>query len=147
MSAYLVSPETIHVIVRGGLQYGLVKRATAGLVGQALIEANHYSLLARYGDAMPEGMIAYELPADVLAVRLKSEAIYGCLRCYDYQACEFEGWDTSAARAYTSALTRRIERSHPDFGARCSADTTGRSEFPWGITRPDWIAEYALPAA
>lgn len=145
MSAYLVSDNTIHVLVRGGLQYGLVRRATADLVGQALIEANHWSLVARNGDTMPE-WVQYHLPTDVPKIR--PEAIYSCVRCYAYQACEMPSWETSGVDAYLTALERRIERSNPGIRqAWEDREAIGPDVFPWGINGAgnEALAPYALP--
>jgi len=134
VSAYVVSNNTIHAIVRGGLQYGLVKRATAGLIGQALIETNHWSLCARYvGDQMPAPMTGYHLP-DTIG-KLTPEAIVGCIQCFEYQACEFEDWTHSAAYRFTQALLQRIERSNPGIMERYRTVGTEarRAAYPWGI--------------
>lgn len=137
MSAYLVSTATIDAVVRGGLQYGLVRRASADLVGQALLWANHRSLWARYGDTMPTS-VDYHLYAEV--PQLRAPVIYGCTACFEYQACEFEGWDASPAHHYTSTLLARIERRYPLLKARWEAGPRGE-EFPWGIDDPaDWSA-------
>lgn len=141
--------------MRGGLQYGLVKRANASLIGQGLIAANWRSLHARYNDELPplddDLVLGYELPAEL--PKLQPSAIYSCTACFQYQACEYTEWHGSGAQTFTLALQDRIARHRPEIRTRYDGGL-GRSvsdgqlvaEFPWGINdaAPEALDPYHL---
>jgi hypothetical protein len=73
---------------------------TADQVGAMLVNENRLSVNARYQeDEIEEFYTFTPYRGKVTAVQtLKA------IRCYEYQACEHEGWKTSEARAFCRAL-------------------------------------------
>lgn len=98
MSAYVVSYETISVLVKGFEIYGVdykaenyeksikiiidINELRKG-IGQSLLDQNYKSVNQRYSEnelVTPE-FIYKDLDID-------AGMIYGCIQCYEYQACE-----------------------------------------------------------
>ena len=88
-------------------------------LGNGLLWFNHLSLNHRYGDAIPaSGSYAFTpypgpypgswLSRDDLTRRDVASRVLGAIRGYEYQACEFKGWEQSAAHAFTRALTAAV---------------------------------------
>lgn len=152
MSAYVCGDPAIDVLVRAGLRYKLVTRASADLVGQALRAENVASVTYRYADivgggAMP-GPVALPDPITQLASggacitpasyrytprvegepRLDPAKVLTVISCYSYQSCEHRGWDGSAAHAYIEALDARIRRAHPGIDRDGGAEAWDPSE-------------------
>lgn len=102
MSAYVVSNETISVLVKGFEIYGVDYKAEnyekpiqiiidmnelRKGIGQSLLEQNYKSVNERYGEnelVIPE-FIYKDLDVD-------AGMIYGCIQCYEYQACETDDY-------------------------------------------------------
>jgi hypothetical protein len=135
MSCFVLSTPEINTLVRAGIRWGLIKRASADLVGQALLNENICSVTRRYPDivgaggsmpgpvdmappvTMAEGDVtrawitpsAYRyVPRAEGEARLDPCAVRRLLGTYDYQCCEHPEWNTSAARAYCDALAAAI---------------------------------------
>jgi hypothetical protein len=56
--------------------------------------------------------------------------LLNAVHCYEYQACEHPGWETSEAHAFCKALERRLISKLP-----------GYNDGPWAISRT------SIPAA
>ncbi|WP_143695209.1 hypothetical protein [Williamsia sp. 1135] len=124
MSAYLVDPEHIHVLVRAGLpgRLGMISWPTdddaiptpsnglidvgqsrvralrpesASAVGQLLLDANAASVITRYREDETY-IYDYQRPGRVFEPIEILKAIDG----YDYQSCEAPDWATSEAFHY-----------------------------------------------
>ena len=150
MSAYLVDPEHIHVLLHAAVyrwpgqhdlswptseapsavnavedrHWALVQRLTSStmdVIGQLLVDANAASVNHRY-DEDNAYVYAWQRPRhiDWSPVELLS-AIAG----YEYQACETPDWATSEAHEFCSRLRQVVIRHLPGWDAG-----------PWTIT-PD----------
>lgn len=135
MSCYVLDNESINTLVRAGLRWGLIKRATADLVGQALIWENIASVTDRYPDVVgrmgdmpgPIGMhpiiraneteawinpLRYTyVPRGADEPRLDPAAVLVMIGRFTYQACETPTWEASAAKQFCDNLDRRVRRS------------------------------------
>jgi hypothetical protein len=92
-------------------------------LGQLLTDANVESLKARYPrenhDVEPYTIQNLELSRN----RYSALAILKLIQCYEYQACEYDGWESSAAAKFCAALTRRLITCLP-----------GYDPLPWSIS-------------
>lgn len=111
---------------RWELHYGNADEATN--VGQMLMDANLASVCARYSDCEPGGDLPgtigetdpsayefhsvnnYDLPPETQSV-----VILKALACFEYQACEYRGWDTSSAHAFCQALRSKMIGQLPGY--------------------------------
>lgn len=95
MSAYVVSHETISVLVKGFEIYGVDYKAEninndlnkKKRIGQSLLDQNYASANQLYSEnelVTPE-FIYKDLDVD-------AGIIYGCIQCYEYQACETDDY-------------------------------------------------------
>lgn len=101
MSAFIVNNETISVLAKAFVEYGVnfhaegyekpiqiiinFKQLYAG-IGQALLEQNYRSVNYRYGEDTETPKFEY---ADV---EIDEGIVYGCIACYNYQACETDDY-------------------------------------------------------
>lgn len=106
MSAYIVSNETISVLVKGFEMYGVDYKAKNYKkpiqiiidmnelrkgIGQSLLDQNYKSVNERYSDSIElNSFITPEFFYKDLNV--DPGMIYGCIECYEYQACETEDY-------------------------------------------------------
>ena len=135
MSVFIVSPVHIHVLLDAALRYteeiGLtvyttddqaltVDRTNCDAVGQMLLETNAASAGARHQEDTELYIYSYRTP-----VRFDWEAVdvLKAISCYEYQACEAPGWDTSTARAFCDGLRSAVIPALP-----------GYTDAPWEIT-------------
>jgi hypothetical protein len=101
MSAFMVSPETIDLIVQAAFKYKVVTKRQRTLFGQTLWQANQQSLSERYSDEVePTYLHAVDAyPAFTPFPRkVKRTAISGAIACFEYQSCEAAGWATSEVK-------------------------------------------------
>jgi hypothetical protein len=134
MSCFVVSNFDIDILVTA---YANLNRVGARLlnlsrVGRVLLFENVASFEACYhvrqrprGHAMRQEMAGNLRQARAYRFtrrRAKPAAIAKLARCYDYQACEHEGWTTSAPKAIIDALCQRYPETLPDYEA-----------MPWSI--------------
>lgn len=92
---------------------------TASAVGQILVDANAKSIESRYDD---DEFRIYEYNAPRTLSWNPVEIMNACA-CYDYQACEFDGYETSEAHAIVDAIR------HLCISLLCEANSV-----PWEIT-------------
>lgn len=135
MSVFIVSPEHIHVLLDAALRYtdeiGMtvytndgqvltIDRTNRDQVGQMLLDTNAASAGARHQEASELYIYSYTTP-----VRFDWEAvdILKAISCYEYQACEAPGWDTSTAKAFCEGLRDAVIPTLP-----------GYNDAPWEIT-------------
>ncbi|WCA42335.1 hypothetical protein [Actinomyces oris] len=135
MSVFIVSPEHINVLLDAALRYtdniGMtvytsnsqaltIDRTNRDKVGQMLLDTNAASAGARHQEDTELYIYSYATPA-----RFDWEAIdiLKAISCYEYQANEAPGWDTSTARAFCEALRRAVIPALP-----------GYADAPWEIT-------------
>ena len=97
MSAFIVNNETISVLVEGFIQYGIDYHANnykapkgwiidlaevRNAIGQSLLDQNYKSVNYRYNEDVKTPKFEY------VPVNIDEGTIYGCIKCYEYQACE-----------------------------------------------------------
>jgi len=134
MSAYMCNKEHIDYLLTAALsrKHGPLSwwdkggrfeltYETVNRVGAMLISENQASLTARYGEAEevePYIFTRYYGTIDPVQV-LKS------ISCYEYQACEHDGWETSEAHDFCRALRHDAINRLP-----------GYSDAEWGAPKP-----------
>lgn len=124
MSAYVVDNKTISAIVKGFEIYGVeyladnyevpvqviinLSEIREG-IGQSLLDQNYKSVNYRYDENTQTPKFEYE------DVEVNAGTIYGCIQCYNYQACETEDYFESVLynsliRLEKAMLERYIEK-------------------------------------
>ena len=149
MSAFMVDKEHIDILIRvamrgpeGGqhqwyrpyFQCQSINEEMADVIGAELVRANMQSIEARYPDTRQGGGVPgphdhyweqsyrYADPGYDMTIVEAFKAI----DCYEYQACEFDGWDTSDAKNFCEALRHCLGSKLP-----------GYDEAPWGWSAAD----------
>jgi hypothetical protein len=130
MSADLVDPEHIHVMLWAGMERryggrcsplswywgnpderGVLDHQSADAVGQMLLDANAASVNARY-DEDNAYVCQYQRP------RYRSwqpVELLKAIECYEYQACEVHDWPQTQAYAFCQALRKAVIRGIADY--------------------------------
>lgn len=98
MSAYVVSHETISVLVKAFEIYGVDYKAEninndlnkKKRIGQSLLDQNYASTNIGYSEKELNSFITPEFIYKDLDV--DAGMIYGCIQCYEYQACETDDY-------------------------------------------------------
>lgn len=98
MSAYVVSHETISVLVKSFEIYGVDYKAEninndlnkKKRIGQSLLDQNYASVNQLYSKNELKSFITPEFIYKDLDV--DAGMIYGCIQCYEYQACETDDY-------------------------------------------------------
>jgi hypothetical protein len=115
MSAYVVDKELIDRLVSGGLHASLFGRHEATEKGQMLWRENVVSVAYRYSLATRNAQELADYEGDVEAYEYTapdtcpdcgngSREIVDAIDCLDYQSCEHEAWEASAAYALLASL-------------------------------------------
>lgn len=145
MSAYIVDPDTVDLIVTAGLHGmgasayyngrtvnlrdwdpGTVWVGGGDLIATILHRANVHSVNYRYNESTPAPEVTYRKVCGLGTV-VPWGAVFGALDCYEYQSCEdSQTWETSEAKAICEAIRRHV--------GRILADESGH---PWGFTRDE----------
>ena len=107
-------------------------------VGQMLWDENIRSVSGRYPDCKTlddlPGVIGenYQLTeSDIRPVMaVKAADVFSACKCYEYQACEHDGWKNSEAKAVIESLKNQAVRLIP-----------GMEEASWGA--PEWYRNVA----
>lgn len=94
-------------------------------LGAMLLAENMRSVNDRYDEDDVEHIYQHS------ALHVTPVATLKATQCYEYQSCEHEGWETSAAKAFCEALTHSI-----------ISDLPGYEDAPW-----DLVAENANSVA
>ncbi len=95
---------------RGGYNVTRATYDTADALGRELIDANVKSLTARYSDGIEmcgyfsEGYIWRRVTPDEASVT----RAMGAVKCYRYQACEFNGWNNSFAYELSARVMDKL---------------------------------------
>ncbi|SLC86610.1 hypothetical protein [Mycobacteroides abscessus] len=151
MSAFLVDPEHINVLIHAGLprqypniglrwyyrdannqeHYERLDYDTADRVGQMLLDANAASVNHRY-DENEMYIYSYAQPQHT---NWSPVEVLKAIHCYQYQACEPDDWKTSEAHAFCDALTHYVINKTP-----------GYDQAPWAITTSSTPASSTQPA-
>lgn len=139
MSAFVVHPEHINVLIWAGLhhlrshaplRWGFgnpsdiaeltLDNATA--VGRILLEANTASVNHLY-DELHDNVAARYTYRQPRHTGWSLPELLNALHCYEHQTCEHPGWNTSQAHAFCQALQQRLIHLLP-----------GYTDGPWAIT-------------
>ena len=126
MSCYICDMETISVIVKGFIQYGYIGRhaqycaddftepdilnreALRQAIGQSLLNQNYKSVNCRYNEDNKPPKFQY------VDVDINEGLVYGCLHCYEYQACVTDDYFTSdiyySLNSLENVITERLLR-------------------------------------
>ena len=138
MSAFIVHPEHINVLIWAGL-YHLRGNAplrwgfgnpsdvaeltpdNATHVGRILLEENTASVNYRYNEHHDiASSYTYRQPRHT---GWSLPELLNAVHCYQHQACEHPGWETGQAHAFCESLQRRLIHLLP-----------GYANGPWAIT-------------
>lgn len=138
MSAFIVDPEHIHVLIWAGLRKTPNHRAdlvwyygnptfqdrldinTSNEIGRKLLAENVASVNHRYNEDHPVPDYTYRKPHHTT---WSPGEILNALHAYEYQADEHSGWPDSSAHQFCRALERHIMRRIP-----------GYADGPWAIS-------------
>lgn len=135
MSAFQVSPNHIATMVDAALLHRMgsfyhhpsrrsvtVRHETREDLCKMLAQENLASLEARYEPKQP-GLPVFDFPRHPSkALHASPVALLKAVKCYEYQACEHDGWRASEAFAFCEALKGTLIRVLPGFD---SAETWG----------------------
>ncbi len=159
MCAYMVSKVHIDLLMRVALegpkdnhspsgcrwsgprvsyQENLVRRERADAAGQMLVTTNLASIHARYPDTIdnPKGTpgpidqywlreYRYEAPRR----HLTAVEAFKALACYEYQACEHDGWEASRANRFCNEFRECLIATLP-----------GYSDASWSLDEEDAVS-------
>jgi len=95
---------------RGGYNITRTGHTEADALGRELIDANVRSLAARYSDGVEmcgyysEGYTWRRVTSDEASIA----RAMGAVRCYQYQACEFDGWRGSFAHELSARVMDKL---------------------------------------
>jgi hypothetical protein len=127
MSAWIVSKNHIDHLVAGAVRLGIVHPQDVTVVGRMLTNANKKSIRARYGyddeGAARVKTYWYQRPYALLSdVSLLKQAA-----CYDYQSCEYDGYENGPAHKFIVKLERTLE------ALGVTRQSEGYEHAPWGV--------------
>jgi hypothetical protein len=136
MSAFIVDPEHINVMLWAGAQHaghhgplrwyfgnpthiGELHDDNLDQIGQMLLDENAASVNYRYSENN-HYEYRYRRPRHI---SWSVPELLNVVHCYEYQACEHPEWEHSQAHAFCAALQQRLITKLP-----------GYSDGPWAIT-------------
>lgn len=129
MSAYIVNDETISVIAKGFVEYGVgytaedyhsERKDKFHNIGQSLLNQNYKSVNYRYKESTKPRSFQYT------NIDINEGMLFGCINCYEYQACETPNFYKSDIYGSLVCLKRAIlEKLIKEKG----------QEIPWGLGR------------
>ena len=147
MSAYVVDDKTISALAKAFIDYGVDFKAEdftmpsfCGVifnddemkqaVGERLLKANYDSVNYRYSEDNAPHEYKYE------DVEINEGIVLGCLNCFNYQACEVDGWEESELYGSLVALRGKLlDRLIKRAGYKV----------PWGYDGHDTFASVDTP--
>ena len=109
MSAYVVDKETIDTLIAGALRARLFGIDEASEKGQMLWRENVTSVSFRYNLPTRDATELAQYEGDVEAYPYEAcdptgETIDAAIDCLDYQSCEHDGWEASAAYSLLKSI-------------------------------------------
>lgn len=143
MSAYVVDNKTISALAKAFEQYEVRYEAENYVdtnpfktnafvdlgalrhdIGQSLLDQNYKSVNYRYSEDTPTPPFTFE------DVDIDEGVVYGCIRCYNYQACETDDYfDSYIFKSLEQLKAKMLER----LIRRCGMSTDG-----WGYPVDDY---------
>lgn len=130
MSAYIVSPTDITLLVNALHHYGVVQDHQPTTLGQLLWEENVRSVNTRYDDN--EACETYCHLSNTIAGLDEPAFVLKQVRHYRYQSCEHDTWEESEAYYLMHLLEQalcRILKQDPEAVVKTSAYDNA----PWGL--------------
>jgi len=128
MSAWIVSKNHIDMLVRGAIRLGVITSDQGTAVGRMLTNANKKSIRARYG-ADDEGAARVKTywynPGGSRV--LSNVSLLKQASCYDYQSCEYVGYENGPAHQFIVKLERALE------ALGVTRESEGFDSAPWGV--------------
>lgn len=143
MSAWVVTKHHIDVLVSAAVERGITIRfarvgavvpvtsENATFVGRMLLRENIASVVHRYRLCGTDE--AFEYLRDLVRYNftfypaVRPSAVAQAVECYDYQSCEHDGYETSAAAFFVSQLKTAL-------GGQQGSDAD-----PWGFDSEDEV--------
>ncbi|MGD9622373.1 MAG: hypothetical protein AB7G47_20310 [Mycolicibacterium sp.] len=137
MSAFVVHPEHINVLIWAGLRpainsnaeltwhygnptfQGRLDHSTRNDIGRMLLAENVASINYRYNEDHPVPDYTYQPPQHTT---WSPGELLNAIHAYEHQACEHPEWSTSSAHQFCRALERHVMRRIP-----------GYDDGPWAI--------------
>ena len=135
MSAFLVSKAHIDALVSVAL-FGVAEATAlsglwpetyfentrlgvprANLLGDRLLRENEASMKARYPRDNAEPLPFYVYSWEEVYKPITAAAALKLLDCYTYQACEHDGWGTSAVKRWCDSLQSQLVTCIPGYNA------------------------------
>ena len=131
MSAFVVGHDHIDGLLTFALAHSVsywtgresvtIARDNVSEIGRLLLDENEQSVGFRYGEHDPEDMPGtigeqaanYQFRA--FAAPIPPIVILKACDCYDYQACEHDGWESSVAKRIVDAIRGSAVRRLPDW--------------------------------
>lgn len=115
ISAYLVGNETINCIVNGLIDSKIISIFFAEEIGQSLFNENQRSVNDRYreNESAPAFQFKRKEYSDL--------DVYGCIKCWQYQTCEYEGHEDAEGWKLTDKLLENFPSNYSD------------KEYAWGL--------------
>lgn len=120
MSAFTVTKRHIDVLV-AAMHAKKITTMSAVKLGAMLWGENYASVNARYRTEYKAPPYKFEIP---LAKHMEPVCVLKQVRCYSYQSCEHDGWETSKAFAFCEVLEAKLG---------VTTDAKGYDAAPWGI--------------
>ncbi len=115
MSAFNVSVKHIDTLVGLGQLHLRIFGKEANDVGTELIRQNAKSVAARYREEPTSTGEGYEFQMTSAILNMKPVAGLKAIACYEYQACEDEGWERSQARKFCETLKATLIHALPGY--------------------------------
>jgi hypothetical protein len=105
----------------GNPEYHILTELNASQVGAILLAENRASVNFQYDESEPVGIYEFQkLPGTP-----EPTTVLNAIRCYRYQSCEHDGWESSEAAQVVRAIEAKMIRK------LCEHDET------WEIDDPD----------
>lgn len=130
MSAWTVSKKHIDLLVTLAAQAELLGDNTETQLGQILWDENYRSVNCRYDENTPTPR--YEFTPFNLS-SLSTTAQIKQIKCYQYQTCETEDYDTTPSIILTDKLSKLLEADVKIPKGKGIRDTAEWDTAPWGV--------------
>lgn len=111
MSAFIVEKGVIDVLTQALVNEELVAESEATEIGRLLWHENYLSIDARYGDPGDVDP-AEEYTFEGTAAPLEEAIVAKCCHTWQYQTCEYDGWDSARGARLVTFLREMIESRH-----------------------------------